>query len=52
MAKRHRALTPKQIEQRLQQGRGIGWGKDYLPWLTVQDVPSRLRRYTHPRHKN
>ncbi|MEQ9668312.1 TnsA endonuclease C-terminal domain-containing protein [Coleofasciculus sp. G2-EDA-02] len=40
MAKRHRALTPKQIEQRLQQGRGIGWGKDYLPWLTVQDVPS------------
>lgn len=40
MAKRHRALTLSLIEQRLQQGRGSGWGKDYLPWLTIQDVTS------------
>ena len=40
MAKRNRSSTPKQLEKRLQQGRGQGWGKDYLPWLTIQDVPS------------
>lgn len=40
MAKRRRVNTLKVIEERLKEGRGQGWGKDYLPWLTVQDVPS------------
>ena len=30
----------KSMLRRLKQGRGQGSGKDYLPWLTVQDGPS------------
>lgn len=41
MAKRKRVSTLKAIEKRIQNGHGQGWGKDYLPWLTVQDVPSQ-----------
>lgn len=40
MAKRNRALTPAVIEKRLKEGRGLGIGGDYKPWLTIQDVGS------------
>lgn len=41
MAKRKRALTSTKIADRIKQGRGIGQGKAYQPWLTIQDVASR-----------
>jgi len=43
MAKRKRELTHAKIERYIKEGRGQGTGKDYLPWLTIQDVPSEGR---------
>lgn len=43
MAKRKREITQAKIERFLKEGRGQGNGKDYLPWLSVQDVPSQGR---------
>lgn len=43
MAKRKRNFTDKTIENRLREGRGKGEGKNYLPWITVRDVPSTGR---------
>ncbi|GIO69980.1 TnsA endonuclease N-terminal domain-containing protein [Paenibacillus cookii] len=43
MAKRKRQFTEAKIERMIQEGRGQGSGKDYLPWLTIQDVPSEGR---------
>lgn len=40
MAKRKRKLDASIIERRIKEGRGQGRGKDYKPWLSVQDVPS------------
>lgn len=40
MAKRSKKLT---IERKLEEGRGIGVGKDYKPWITIQDFPSKGR---------
>jgi TnsA endonuclease N terminal/TnsA endonuclease C terminal len=40
MAKRKRLIDETVIERRIKEGRGQGRGKDYMPWLTVQDVPS------------
>jgi hypothetical protein len=40
MAKRKRTLDASVIERRIKDGRGQGRGKDYIPWLLVQDVPS------------
>jgi hypothetical protein len=40
MAKRNRNIDQQGIERRLAEGRGQGRGKDYRPWLEVQDVPS------------
>ncbi len=40
MAKRNREITMSKIEKRISGGRGIGEGKDYDPWLYIQDVPS------------
>jgi hypothetical protein len=31
----------RKIKKRIKQGRGQGEGKDYIPWLTVREVPSR-----------
>lgn len=36
-----RFFTQEQISKRIKSGRGQGMGKDYQPWLTIQDVPSR-----------
>ena len=40
MAKRRRTLTEKTIEKRKKEGRCNGNGKDYIPWIKVQDVAS------------
>jgi hypothetical protein len=43
MAKRNRSTTEKKQEKWMKEGRGIGIGKEYKPWLTIQDVPSTGR---------
>jgi hypothetical protein len=40
MAKRNRGMTKQKYEKWIKEGRGQGEGKDYKPWLTIQDVPS------------
>lgn len=40
MAKRKREITEAKIEQFIKEGRGQGSGKEYLPWIKIQDVPS------------
>lgn len=40
MAKRKRT---KNIEKMLEEGRGSGIGKEYIPWITIQDVASKGR---------
>lgn len=37
MAKRQRA---KDIERMIKEGRGNGIGKDYIPWIRIQDLAS------------
>lgn len=41
MAKRNRQDGYATTERRLSEGRGAGRGKDYKPWLRIQDVPSQ-----------
>lgn len=43
MAKRKREITNAKIEKFIKEGRGQGTGKDYLPWIRIQDVPSQGR---------
>ncbi|WP_309479921.1 TnsA endonuclease N-terminal domain-containing protein [Brevibacillus agri] len=43
MAKRNRETSITQIEKRIKEGRGVGLGQEYIPWLLVQDVPSSGR---------
>lgn len=38
---RYRRITEATMEKLLKEGRGKGHGKDYKPWLTVRDVPSK-----------
>ncbi|NPU99906.1 MAG: heteromeric transposase endonuclease subunit TnsA [Brevinematales bacterium] len=40
MAKQRTVFSEEKIAQRIEEGRGSGEGKDYHPWLTIQDVPS------------
>ena len=40
MAKRKYEIDEAKIERFRKEGRGIGHGKDYKPWLTIHDVPS------------
>jgi len=50
MAKRRYEMTEEKIERWLKEGRGVGYGRDYMPWLTVRDVPSlgrEHRAYSH-----
>ncbi len=44
MAKRRYAMDEAKISRFEKEGRGCGSGADYLPWLTIQDVPSSGRR--------
>src|SRR5579859_6782621 len=41
MAKRNRQTTHTSIVRKVKEGRGRGEGKDYVPWLNIQDVPSK-----------
>lgn len=40
MAKRSRAVTSAKVTRMIKEGRGQGHGRDYIPWLTIRDVPS------------
>ena len=40
MAKRNRNLNAASMEKRLSEGRGLGRGADYKPWLRIHDVGS------------
>ena len=40
MAKYRYAIDEKKIERFIKEGRGVGDGANYKPWLTIQDVPS------------
>ena len=44
MAKRRYAMDEAKIERFAKEGRGLGTGAEYLPWLMIQDVPSHGRR--------
>ena len=41
MAKKRSKWSEKEYEKRIKQGRGQGKGKDYLPWVTIHDFPSK-----------
>ena len=41
MSRTPKFFTQEQISKRIKSGRGQGIGKDYQPWLTIQDVSSR-----------
>ncbi|BFG77762.1 TnsA endonuclease N-terminal domain-containing protein [Paraburkholderia terrae] len=43
MAKHKYAMDEARIAEFIRQGRGTGAGRNYLPWLTIQDVPSEGR---------
>lgn len=43
MAKRNRNTSESKVLRWIKQGRGQGMGKDYMPWLRIQDVPSNGR---------
>lgn len=43
MAKRRYSFDEDTLERFLKEGRGQGDGKDYRPWLTIQDVSSHGR---------
>ena len=45
MAKANSSFSEVQIARRIKEGRGQGHGKDYIPWLTVQEVPSSGRSH-------
>jgi hypothetical protein len=40
MARRRRDTSADAIERLIREGRGQGVGRDYVPWILVQDVPS------------
>lgn len=43
MAKRNLSWTEEKYQRFLKEGRGQGQGKEYKPWLTIQDFPSQGR---------
>lgn len=43
MAKRNTGWTEEKIQRYIKQGRGLGELKGYVPWLNIQDFPSRGR---------
>lgn len=45
MSKSQQFLEEHQIAHRIKQGRGQGVGKQYRPWINVQDVPSEGRSH-------
>lgn len=45
MAKRKYELTEKKIVKYIKEGRGQGIGKEYIPWIKIQDLPSKGRSW-------
>jgi TnsA endonuclease N terminal len=45
MARRRYAWTEKRITKFMREGRGLGTGANYAPWLTVSDIPSLGRSH-------
>lgn len=43
MAKRNESWDEDKYKKWIQEGRGQGEGKEYKPWLTIQDFPSKGR---------
>jgi len=43
MAKRRYSVDEQTIAKRMQEGRGKGTGKNYIPWIKVHEVPSKGR---------
>ena len=43
MGRRKQDWTKAKFERYLKEGRGQGSGKDYKPWITIQDFPSKGR---------
>lgn len=43
MSKRNSTWSKQKLERYLKEGRGQGEGKDYKPWIVVQDFPSMGR---------
>ena len=48
MARAKREWTQAKFERYLKEGRGQGTGKDYVPWLKIQDFPSQGRSHRIP----
>ncbi|MDM9581939.1 MULTISPECIES: TnsA endonuclease C-terminal domain-containing protein [unclassified Nostoc] len=48
MVRRRREWTQAKYERYIKEGRGRGSGKDYKPWLTIQDFPSKGRSSRTP----
>jgi hypothetical protein len=48
MAHRRYDWTEKKVQRFVKEGRGLGCGKEYKPWLTVADVSSRGRSHRVP----
>ncbi|MBL0385550.1 TnsA endonuclease N-terminal domain-containing protein [Tumebacillus sp. ITR2] len=51
MSKRDRTWTEEKIAKYIKAGRGLGEGRHYKPWLTVQDVPANSRAHRIPGNK-
>jgi|ERR1700737_3537495 hypothetical protein len=45
MARRRYAWTEKRIAKFMREGRGLGTGASYTPWLNVSDIPSLGRSH-------
>lgn len=45
MARRKYGLNEQKILRFMKEGRGVGFGRNYKPWFTVSDVPSRGRSH-------
>lgn len=41
MSKRKRDFNDVTVENRVREGRGKGVGREYKPWITVRDIPSK-----------
>ena len=41
MGKRRAKWSSELYHKRIKEGRGQGEGKDYKPWITIQDIPSK-----------
>ena len=51
MSKSKQYFTQDPVQQRIKQGYGQGQGRDYKPWLRVQDVPSIGRAHRIHSHR-